>query len=145
MAFVSIHDCRRIPGYNSWYRMIQRCHNPEDKNYETYGARGLTVHPRWRDPRNFFEDMGARPAPGYSIDRLDNSLGYEPGNCRWASSTTQRLNQSNVVFLEHNGEYLCLKDWARKLGLPYSTFRDYLRYGCTLDDLIAHYEPRLAT
>lgn len=78
--------------YNIWAAMIQRCTNPQNKDYRLYGARGITVCERWREFPNFLEDMGEKPV-GLSLDRIDNDGNYEPGNCRWATASQQRANQ----------------------------------------------------
>lgn len=84
---------RRTPEYRSWVGMIQRCTNPKAENYARYGGRGVTVCERWHDFTNFLADMGPKPSPKHTIDRIDNEKGYEPGNCRWATVTEQNRNQ----------------------------------------------------
>jgi NUMOD3 motif len=81
--------------YNSWAAMIQRCTNPKTKNWASYGGRGITICDRWRTSSEaFLADMGPKPSPKHSLDRWpDNAGNYEPGNCRWATGTEQRLNQ----------------------------------------------------
>lgn len=82
------------PEYNSWCGMIARCENPNAPKYADYGGRGITVCDRRRDSfETFFEDMGPRPTPGHSIDRIDVDGNYEPGNCRWATAKVQANNQ----------------------------------------------------
>lgn len=73
--------------------MKQRCGNPGNKDFRHYGGRGISVCERWQKFKNFIDDMGARPAPNLTIDRIDNDGHYEPGNCRWATRATQRSNQ----------------------------------------------------
>ena len=81
-----------IPAYRSWRAMCDRCHSPSSGQYPRYGAKGITVCDRWRkDFAAFYADMGDRP-PGTSIDRIDGTKGYEPGNCRWATVAEQAAN-----------------------------------------------------
>lgn len=80
--------------YRSWSAMINRCLNPNNSSYASYGERGITVCDRWReDFQNFLADVGERP-PGTSLDRINPDGNYEPGNCRWASPKVQRNNLS---------------------------------------------------
>jgi hypothetical protein len=80
--------------YVCWAAMIQRCENPKADNYERYGGRGVSVDPRWRASfTTFFADMGPKPSPQHSIDRIKNERGYEPDNCRWATDAEQRKNR----------------------------------------------------
>jgi len=83
---------RRTSEYTTWKSMRQRCTNPKEQGYRYYGARGISICERWGSFKNFLADMGRRPGPGYSIDRIDNDGNYEAENCRWATQTEQRRN-----------------------------------------------------
>jgi hypothetical protein len=72
--------------------MRKRCNNPNDARYKEYGGRGITVCERWNSFANFLADMGPRPA-GYSIERIENDRGYEPGNCKWIPMSEQAKNR----------------------------------------------------
>jgi hypothetical protein len=87
-------DGRKTTEYKAWGGMKDRCYNPNSHKWKYYGGRGIKVCDRWRNSfENFLDDMGLKPASNLSIDRIDNDGDYEPGNCRWADSTTQSNNQ----------------------------------------------------
>lgn len=84
--------------YKVWTTMKARCTNPNLKSFKNYGARGITVCERWRSFENFYADMGD-PPKGYTIDRINNDLGYYKENCRWATYKEQAQNQ------RHHNQY----------------------------------------
>lgn len=112
----SIGKC--TPEYRTWSGMRQRCHNPSNKGYFRYGARGIYVCDRWRDSfENFLADMGRRPGPEYSLDRIDNDGPYSPDNCRWATGSEQANNTRRNAVLEIGGERATVSEWASKVGV----------------------------
>lgn len=130
--------------YGIWYQMIQRCTNPRTLNFERYGGRGITVCERWRVFVNFFADMGERPSPQHSIDRIDNNGNYEPGNVRWASTKQQSLNSSRNVWLTHDGETRTVCQWAAHIGINKETLRERLQRGWSVDRALTD-KPHAAT
>lgn len=94
------------PTYNTWRGMISRCQNANDKSYDYYGGRGVTVCDRWQSFEAFFEDMGERPAL-HEIDRKDNDGPYELGNCHWVThSQNGRNRRTNRVIETPEGPML---------------------------------------
>lgn len=80
--------------YITWRNMKRRCSDPKDKDYKNYGALGISVCDSWqRSFMEFFIHMGIAPRPDLTLDRIDSSKNYEPGNVRWASRELQNLNR----------------------------------------------------
>lgn len=96
------HGLRDHPLYATWVGMRQRCNNPKNPSYASYGGRGIKVDPRWNDLATFISDVeseiGVRP-PGKSLDRKENDGNYEPGNVQWADAHQQAINQRSVNVL----------------------------------------------
>lgn len=84
-----------IPEYNSWRGMIERCTNPNHDKYKNYGGRGITVCDRWRNFKNFYEDMGVRTSDKHSLDRIDTDGNYCPENCKWSDQVEQCRNKKS--------------------------------------------------
>ena len=82
------------PEYACWVGMKKRCSNKNRSDYKYYGARGITVCKRWRDSfAAFLDDMGRKPSPKHSIDRINCNGNYSKRNCRWATASEQRRNR----------------------------------------------------
>jgi hypothetical protein len=82
--------------YRAWWNMIRRCERRAQttaRDWRRYGGRGICVCDRWRNSfEAFLADVGPRPGPGYSLDRIENNGNYEPGNVRWTTAKEQARN-----------------------------------------------------
>jgi len=97
--------------------MNRRCKSQGASGWANYGGRGITVCERWQESfLAFLADMGRKPSPDHSIDRIDVNGHYEPGNCRWATFTEQNRNRRSSVMLTHDGKTLCATEWGERIG-----------------------------
>lgn len=104
------------PLYKTWWHIMQRCYDRECIMYRWYGGRGIDVYEPWHEFREFaediLEDLGPKPK-GCQLDRIDNDMGYWPGNLRWASSRQNSNNRRDNVVLEAFGDSKTVAQWAR--------------------------------
>lgn len=121
------------PEYKTWLAMRGRCLNPNNRQYANYAGRGITICPEWSDFAVFYRDMGAKPSPTHSIDRIDNDGPYSPSNCRWATPTQQARNRRIVRLLTWRGETRPLPEWAEITGLTPMAIYHRLDRGWTVD------------
>jgi hypothetical protein len=123
--------------YNAYKLMKKGCYNQEDPHYKYYGAKGITVCPRWLLGEGgksgvdcFLADMGPRP-PGLTLQRIDREGNFCPENCRWAALTRPRKR-----FVVLNGETVPLAQVAERVGLKLQTLVSRLRSGMLLEEAI---------
>lgn len=115
------HGMHATPTYSSWCSMLQRCGAASHKDYHRYGGAGILVCDEWRTSfAAFHRDLGTRPT-GTTLDRIDNSRGYEPGNCRWATPTQQIRNRRRAIRVAVDGKEMALVDAALMFGVGYSS------------------------
>jgi hypothetical protein len=114
--------------------MLQRCSNPNAKNYSRYGGRGISVCAEWAASfERFLSDVGPCPSSDHSIDRIDNDGGYEPGNVRWATRVEQMRNTSRADLVTYQGRTQTLGQWAVETGIPRGTIWNRIRRGLPED------------
>lgn len=137
------HGLSTTPEYRHWVNMITRCEYQPATGFDYYGGRGITVCERWRsDFRNFYADMGPRPSPRHSVDRIDVNGDYEPGNCRWATSSAQARNKRVNRIVAVDGREMTLADAVDRAPVPYNTVLYRLKRGWHLDDAITRPQQR---
>ena len=123
------HGMRHSPTYMIWHGLLNRCTNPKAPAFKNYGGRGISLCPRWRSFENFLADMGERPV-GLTLERRDNSAGYSPNNCEWATRKAQAINRRTTVFVKIDGVTRCFAEWATIYGIDKRTaHRRYKKYG----------------
>lgn len=123
----------RSSTHHTWTNMVARCTNPNRPDYRYYGGRGIEVCEAWRDSfAAFLADMGEKPE-GRSLDRIDNEVGYEPGNCRWATKHQQMQNTRATRLITFAGQTMGLNAWAKRVGINKQSLSDRLRRGWPLE------------
>lgn len=122
----------RTPEYKAWQAMFGRCYRTSNKRYKDYGGRGITVDNRWRSYENFFADMGPRPSPRHSLERLKNEESYGPSNCVWALPHDQMTNRRNSFFVDG----VPLSDLAREYGIRANVLRFRILKGWPLQEAL---------
>lgn len=128
---------KKHEAYKNYTHMIYRCHNESSARYKEWGGRGIVVCDAWRDDFwQFVKDMGPKPSPKHSIDRINNDGNYEPANCRWATPREQTLNSSHAVMWTFDGKTQCIKDWARELEVPYKLLTKRKKLGWAIKDIL---------
>lgn len=122
------HGQAGSPEYRAWEAMKRRCSKSTYGAYSRYGGRGIKVCERWDNSfEAFFLDMGQKPSPKHSLERIDNDGDYCPGNCKWATTSEQGVNRSNNRRLTYEGRTMCLSEWAKELGVSTSSIHSRIR------------------
>lgn len=112
------HGLTKTPEHIVWMSVKARCFNKNTKTYARYGGRGIGMCRRWENSfSNFLKDMGQKPSPKHSIDRIDTNGPYSPKNCRWATPKEQARNTRKNVFVEILGERLCVAEWCERFSI----------------------------
>lgn len=124
--------------YRVWQMMKDRCHNPKNKDFRFYGARGIKVCGRWRNSFDaFISDVGPRPTPKHQIERLNNNKHYTPGNTAWKTKIEQANNTRGNRRIEYDGQTKTLSEWSRFTGLEAATIRTRIdRYGYSIPEAL---------
>lgn len=138
---ITKHGQHESPEYRAHHSMKERCLNPNNKAFKTYGGRGITICERWLSGDGgksgfecFLADLGPKPSNKHSLDRHPNYDGnYEPRNCRWATDREQMWNLRSTIRVEYAGQTRSLYDICAEKGLKYSRIRWRLKHGWTVE------------
>jgi len=101
-GYAKTHGGSLEPLYSVWDNMKRRCHDPRATGYHRYGGRGIFMDESWRTDFGIFRayitsELGPKPTPEHTIDRINPDDGYRPGNIRWATRAEQRANLSRAT------------------------------------------------
>lgn len=115
------------PEYKAWTEMLDRCLNQNNHAFNSYGGRGIKIHPPWTTRGTgfvlFLAEIGPRPSKKHMLDRIDNEGSYVPGNIRWATRGESNRNKRSNIRIRINDQMMTVAEWAREKGLP-----EYLIY-----------------
>lgn len=110
---------RRTLEYKSYRSAHDRCTYPKMTGFADYGGRGIEF--RFISFEQFIEEVGKRPSPEHSLDRIDVNGHYEPGNVRWATRIEQCSNKRSNHFVTQDGQQITIAECARRLGIRSAT------------------------
>jgi hypothetical protein len=132
--------------YRIWADMKSRCNNTRLATYRFYGGRGISVCKEWQDSFESFRDwaLSSNYKSDLKLDRTDNSKGYSPGNCRWATSKQQSRNTRTNAMITINGVTRCRSEWAEISGVNYGTIKWRQGHGIQGEMLIEIPTPKRA-
>lgn len=133
------HGASKTSVYGSYKAMLRRCYDTEDAMHHRYGGRGIKVCERWLGDlgaANFLADMGEKPSPEHTIERINNDGNYSPENCRWATRAEQADNRCTTRHVAVDGHTLSQAAWDRHLGNGLNIVGDRIRRGWSKEDAI---------
>lgn len=135
-TFASTHDMSRTSEYSIWGNMLYRCNTESSPLYVNYGARGIKVCDAWFTFENFIKNMGERPTPEHSLERLDVDGDYHPDNCVWADKKTQARNRRNSRFVYISGERLQVDEYCEKYCVSKAAIKNRFRRGWSNERIV---------
>lgn len=105
------------PEYRAWKAMRTRARNPNIPGAQWYNLKGVKCCKRWNDYRKFLADMGRKPTPRHTLDRINSNGDYKPSNCRWATYAEQMVNKTKNRHLTFRGVTKAFSQWEAQYGI----------------------------
>jgi hypothetical protein len=132
MPFANPH-----PLYSTWQNMRSRCRNPKNPFYHNYGGKGVSVCDRWDDFRCFVSDVGSKPSPTHTLDRIDNDGNYDPSNVKWSTKSEQARNMRKTSWVTIEGTRYRASDLADIAGVRARTIIARVQAGLPYIQVVA--------
>ena len=130
------HGLRNHPLYATWCNMKARCDNPNHPQFKDYGGRGISYFLSWALFPAFLGDVGEKPFPEATLDRIDNNGDYTPHNVRWADRTTQRVNSRQITSITIGGKTKRIMEWCADYNITIGSVHRRLKRGMSIEDAI---------
>ena len=130
------HGLRGHPLYATWCNMKARCDNRNHPQFKDYGGRGISYCPSWELFPAFLQDVGEKPFPEATLDRVNNDGGYTSDNTRWADRTTQRINSRQIRLVTIGGATKRIMEWCADYNIAIASVHKRLKRGMSIEDAI---------
>lgn len=126
--------------YRCWSNMKNRCYNPHCEYFPHYGGKNIRVCKDWHNYQKFLDwAVQSGYKSSLTLDRIDNSKGYSPENCRWVTMLVQQRNRTNNLYLEYKGEKKTIAEWSEFTGIKRSTLAQrYYTYGWSIEKTLSN-------
>lgn len=125
-----------LPEYDIWLGIKARCFNAANTGYEYYGGRGITMCQEWKNSfLRFYGDVGPRPSPLHTVERVNHNGHYEPGNVRWIPMSEQSQNRRGLIMITIGDTTSCLAVWCRRFRVGYQCAYIRIKRGLPLQEV----------
>lgn len=122
-------------------RIKSRCYSKTNKNYNSYGGRGIIIQESWKNNKKLFvsellEKIGHRPTVEHQLDRINTNGNYELNNIKWSTPKENCRNKNNNHLVEINNQIKTLSEWSEISGINEAIIRNRIKLGWTSDQLL---------